>query len=91
MMKNKRFARYAVAFCVLGIVFMFMYSGLQNDLINIIQSFSAWSKTSTQQPLAVGNLVCISVLVNSVGKFHVSVIKHGKYCRGSISHFSRHS
>jgi len=61
MMKNKRFARYAVAFCVLGIVFMFMYSGLQNDQINIIQSFSAWSKTSTQQPLAVGNLVCIAL------------------------------
>jgi len=61
MMKNKRFARYAAAFCVLGIIFMFMYSGLQNDQINIIQSFSAWSKTSTQQPLAVGNLVCIAL------------------------------
>ena len=61
MMKNKKFARYAAAFCVLGILFMFMYSGLQNDQINIIQSFSAWSKTSTQQPLAVGNLACIAL------------------------------
>lgn len=61
MLKNKLFARYAVAFCCLGIIFMFMYSGLQNDQINIIQSFSAWSKTSTQQPLAVGNLVCIAL------------------------------
>lgn len=61
MLKNKKFARYAVSFCVLGILFMFMYSGLQNDQINIIQSFSAWSKTSTQQPLAVGNLVCIAL------------------------------
>jgi len=61
MLKNKKFARYAIAFCILGIIFMFMYSGLQNDQINIIQSFSAWSKTSTQQPLAVGNLVCIAL------------------------------
>ena len=61
MMKNKKFARYSVAFCILGILFMFMYSGLQNDQINIIQSFSAWSKSSTQQPLAIGNLVCIAL------------------------------
>ena len=61
MMKNKKFARYSIAFCILGIFFMFMYSGLQNDQINIIQSFSAWSKSSTQQPLAVGNLVCIAL------------------------------
>lgn len=61
MLKNKKFARYSIAFCVLGILFMFMYSGLQNDQINIIQSFSAWNKTSTQQPLAVGNLVCIAL------------------------------
>ncbi len=61
MLKNKKFARYAITFCILGIVFMFMYSGLQNDQINIIQSFSAWSKTGTQQPLAVGNLVCIAL------------------------------
>lgn len=61
MLKNKRFARHAAAFCILGILLMFMYSGLQNDQINIIQSFSAWSKTGTQQPLAIGNLVCIAL------------------------------
>lgn len=61
MPKNKKFARYAVAFCILGTIFMFMYSGLQNDQINIIQSYSAWSKTGTQQPLVVGNLVCIAL------------------------------
>ena len=61
MLKNKKFARYAVAFCILGILFMFMYSGLANDQINIIQSFSAWNKTDTQQPLSVANLVCIAL------------------------------
>lgn len=59
MMKNKKFARYSIAFCVLGVIFMFMYSGLQNDQINIIQSFSAWNKTSTQLPMTVGNFVSI--------------------------------
>ena len=61
MLKNKKFARYTISFCVLGILFMFMYSGLANDQINIIQSFSAWSKTDTQQPVAAGNLLCIAL------------------------------
>ena len=43
MLRNKKFAKYAVAFNILGIVFNFMYSGLQNDHINIIQGFSAWT------------------------------------------------
>ena len=59
MLKNKKFARYAIAFNILGIVFMFFYSGLQNDQINIIQGFSAWKNSATLAPLTVGNLVCI--------------------------------
>lgn len=59
MLKNKKFARYAIAFCILGVIYMFFYSGLQNDQINIIQGFSAWSDSATLAPLTVGNLVCI--------------------------------
>ncbi len=59
MLKNKKFARYAIAFLILGILFNFMYSGLQNDQINIIQGFSAWSNNATQMPITVGNFVCI--------------------------------
>lgn len=59
MVKNKKFAFYTIAFCILGVVFMFLYSGLQNDQINIIQGYSAWSKTSTQLPMTVGNVACI--------------------------------
>ncbi len=59
MLKNKKFARYAIAFCILGVVYMFFYSGLQNDQINIIQGFSAWSDSATLAPMTVGNLVCI--------------------------------
>ncbi len=59
MLKNKKFAKYTIAFIILGILFNFFYSGLQNDQINIIQSFSAWSANATQMPITVGNFVCI--------------------------------
>ena len=50
MLRNKKFAKYAVAFNILGIVFNFMYSGLQNDHINIIQGFSACSQRLHPDP-----------------------------------------
>ena len=58
-----KFRRYAVTFCILGIVWMFLFSGLQNDQINIIQASSAWSATDTQMPITVGNIVCIALTV----------------------------
>ena len=51
-----KFRRYAVIFCILGVIWMFLYSGLQNDQINIIQASSAWA---TQLPITIGNIVCI--------------------------------
>ncbi|MCD8217691.1 MAG: MFS transporter [Clostridiales bacterium] len=64
MAKNKKFLGYAILLCVLGIVFMFLYSGLQNDQINIIQAYitedgGGWSPTMTQLPMTVGNFICI--------------------------------
>ncbi len=59
MLKNKKFGKYVLAFLILGVLFNFMYSGLQNDQINIIQSFSAWSANATQLPITIGNFVCI--------------------------------
>ena len=72
MLKNKKFARYAIAFNLLGIVFNFMYSGLQNDQINIIQAFSAWNNNVTLLPLTIGNLVCI-VLTFIYGTLFIKV------------------
>jgi MFS family permease len=63
MVKNKKFAGYTIAFCILGVVFMFLYSGLQNDQINIIQNFTAWKNTDTQMPMTVGNFACIILTV----------------------------
>lgn len=62
--KSRKFKGYAVLLCVLGIIFMFLYSGLQNDQINIIQAFitqdgGGWTASATQLPMTVGNFVCI--------------------------------
>ena len=59
-----KFLGYAILLCVLGVVFMFLYSGLQNDQINIIQTFitegnGGWTASATQLPMTVGNFVCI--------------------------------
>ena len=64
MAKNGKFLRYAILLNVLGIIFMFLYSGLQNDQINIIQGFitadgGGWSASMTQLPMTVGNFICI--------------------------------
>jgi OFA family oxalate/formate antiporter-like MFS transporter len=54
-----KFLARAILICILGILFMFFYSGLQNDQINIIQTFSGWTNVQTQLPMTVGNFVCI--------------------------------
>ncbi len=59
MAKNKKFLGYGILLSILGIVFMFLYSGLQNDQINIIQAFSGWGGDATMAPMTVGNFVCI--------------------------------
>ncbi len=64
MSKNKKFLGNAILLCVLGVVFMFLYSGLQNDQIGIIQAFiteegGGWSANATQLPMTVGNFICI--------------------------------
>ena len=59
MAKSKKFLGYGILLSILGIVFMFLYSGLQNDQINIIQAFSGWSGDATMAPMTVGNFVCI--------------------------------
>ncbi len=59
MAKNKKFLGYGIVLSILGIIFMFLYSGLQNDQINIIQAFSGWSGDATMLPMTIGNFVCI--------------------------------
>ena len=61
MLKNKKFAFYAIAFNILGIVFMFMYSGLQNDHYNIITTYSAWTASQIQIARTVAEFACIAL------------------------------
>ncbi len=61
MLKNKKFAFYAIAFNILGIIFMFMYSGLQNDHYNIITTYSAWSASQIQIARTVAEFACIAL------------------------------
>lgn len=61
---SKKFLGYAILLNILGVIFMFLYSGLQNDQINIIQAFitadnGGWSANMTQLPMTIGNIICI--------------------------------
>ena len=62
--EGNKFFRKGLLICILGIVFMFIFSGLQSDQINIIQAFvteqnGGWSAVQTQFPMTVGNFICI--------------------------------
>ena len=61
MLKNKKFGAYTIAFCILGVIYMFMYSGLQNDHYNIIQTFTSWTPTQVQLGRTIAEYVCIAL------------------------------
>jgi len=61
MLKNKKFGAYTIAFCILGVIFMFMYSGLQNDHYNIIQTFTSWNAKQVQLGRTIAEYVCIAL------------------------------
>ena len=61
MLKNKKFGTYTIAFCILGVIYMFMYSGLQNDHYNIIQTFTSWTPTQVQLGRTIAEYVCIAL------------------------------
>ena len=61
MLKNKKFGAYTIAFCILGVIYMFMYSGLQNDHYNIIQTFTNWTATQIQLGRTIAEYVCIAL------------------------------
>lgn len=64
MTKQPKFFGRALLLCIMGVIFMFIFSGLQSDQINIIQAFvtaegGGWTQVQTQFPMTVGNFVCI--------------------------------
>lgn len=65
MFKNKKFAMYSVIFMILGVVYMFLYSGLQNDHLNILTPFLqekyGWNDLKITNPVTIGAIVVIAL------------------------------
>ncbi len=63
MLKNKKYAGYAMMLMLLGVLYMFFYSGLQNDHINILTPYLAqtygWDDLKITNPVTVGAIVVI--------------------------------
>ncbi len=63
MFKNKKFAQYSMIFMFLGVFYMFFYSGLQNDHLNILtpylQQNYGWDDLKITNPATVGATVSI--------------------------------
>jgi len=65
MFKNKKFARYSITFMFLGVLFMFFYSGLQVDHLNILtpflQSTYGWDDLKITNPVTLASMVTIGL------------------------------
>lgn len=65
MFKNKQFMRYALVFLIIGVLYNFLYSGLQNDHLNILtpflQSTYGWDDLTITNPVTIGAIVTIIV------------------------------
>ncbi len=81
MFSNKKFARYTITFIIIGILYMFFYSGLQVDHLNILTPYLAqtygWTNMQITNPVTVAGVVVI-VLYLIIGaalvKFGVRII-----------------
>lgn len=63
MFKNAKFARYSIVLMLLGVCFMFFYSGLQVDHLNILTPYLSqnygWDDLKITNPVTYASLVCI--------------------------------
>ena len=80
MFQNKKFAIQAIIFMVLGVFYMFFYSGLQNDHLNVLTPFlleKGWQDNAITGPVTAGATASI-LLYLLIGaafvKFGVKVI-----------------
>lgn len=76
MFKNAKFARYSIILMLLGICFMFFYSGLQVDHLNILTPYLAenygWNDLKITNPATYASLVCI-ILYLIIGALFVKL------------------
>ncbi len=63
MFANKKFSGQAIIFMVLGLCYMFFYSGLQNDHLNVLtpylQQHYGWDDLKITNPVTIGSMVVI--------------------------------
>lgn len=63
MLKNKKFAGYAIIFSILGVVMMFFYSGFQHDHLNILRPVAkavfGYTETQADMPVTVSGLAVV--------------------------------
>jgi len=63
MFKNKAFMARTIPILILGIVFMFFYSGLQVDHLNVITPYllaKGWSATAIMNPVTIAGYIVIA-------------------------------
>ncbi|MCM8711259.1 MFS transporter [Clostridium sp. SYSU_GA19001] len=95
MFENKKFAKYSIIFMILGVVYMFFYSGLMNDHINILTPYMkatyGWDDLKVTNPVTYGStftiifyLICGTALVKfGVKKFMIPcTVVLGLACMG---------
>jgi MFS family permease len=61
--KTAKFRGKALPILILGVLYMFFYSGLQNDHINIITPYllnRGWTAGAINNPITVGGYICIA-------------------------------
>ncbi len=65
MFKNAKFAGYSIVFMFLGLFYMFFYSGLQNDHLNVLTPFLqqayGWDDLKITNPVTIGAVVVIAL------------------------------
>lgn len=65
MFKNKKFGFYSTVYMIIGTIFMFFYSGLQNDHLNVLTPYLiqtyGWDDLKITNPVTVAAVVVIGL------------------------------
>ncbi len=61
MLENKKFRVYAILFCVLGILLMFLYSGLSHGHYVILSAFSGWDDARIRAARTAAGFACAAL------------------------------
>lgn len=79
MLKNKNFMKYALPLLIIGVFYMFFYSGLQNDHINVITPYflaKGWTAGQINNPITIaGYAVIIFYLICGIGMVKFGPVK----------------